>query len=301
MARCWKERISKNKIKLSREKNRLSGLKQYWLNLREEFFSANYGLVVSIAKVYQGRGLELKDLIQEGNIGLIKGLDKFNYSFGYKFSTYGIWWIKQSISRAIADQGRTIRLPVHVHEELRKYLQAETDYLSNHGTIDPEKIAKEQDIKIEKIRRYLKASLEPVSLNSTLGENEKELGGIIIDKKSPCPEEETIFHSLKDKIEEVISKLNDKEQEIIRLRFGLYYDKYYTLEEVGEIFNLTRERIRQIEGKAIKKLKRNFNKSLLIEFRDDISNSKEIVLRANAIYNKRKNGYQTANPSKLAF
>ncbi|PIN87741.1 hypothetical protein COV12_02240 [Candidatus Woesearchaeota archaeon CG10_big_fil_rev_8_21_14_0_10_32_24] len=273
---------------LKREKNQIYGLQQQWINLRHEFISANYGLVVSIAQKYKrDKGLDFKDLIQEGNIGLIRSIDKFDYSLGNRFSTYASWWIRQSIGRAIKDHGRTIRLPVHVSDELRKYHRAEKDYLSLHGTVDLEMIAKEAGMNPEKIRKHLKASLDPLSLNMGLGENQKlELISLIEDENKRSPEEETINRSLKEKIEEVLSTLKERERLILRLRFGIDNDQNYTLEEVGKKFNLTRERIRQLETKALNRLREGSNKNVLAIFRDDIFDPRRLILTVNELYKK---------------
>ncbi|NQV91370.1 sigma-70 family RNA polymerase sigma factor, partial [Candidatus Woesearchaeota archaeon] len=237
-----------------------------WDHLRDEFMSANYGLVITIAKRYRrNNGLDFKDLIQEGNVGLIKSIDKFDYSLGYKFSTYASWWIRQSITRSIADNGRTIRLPVYIFDDLRKYLRAETDYLSLHGEIDPEIIAREQNIDPEKIKRNLKASLDPISLNASFGEDQRtELIDLIENENRISPEEEAIQNALKRTISEVLSlQLSEKEQSILHLRYGIGNEQDLTLEEVGDMFNLTRERIRQIQEKALRTLRRKGAEELI--------------------------------------
>ena len=239
------------------EKNLAMRMENGDMDAKKRLAEANLRLVVSIAKRYVGRGMLFLDLIQEGNLGLIKAVEKFDYRKGYKFSTYATWWIRQAITRAIADQARTIRIPVHMVETINKLIRVQRQLLQEKGREPyPEEIAEKMNLPVERVREIQKISQEPVSLETPIGEEEdSHLGDFIQDDNVPVPAEAAAFTLLKEQLVEVLGTLTEREQKVLRLRFGLDDGRARTLEEVGKEFNVTRERIRQIEAKSLRKLR----------------------------------------------
>lgn len=256
--RMYLKEIGKVRLLTSEEEVSLAkAMEQGDMEAKRKLVEANLRLVVSIAKKYVGRGMQFLDLIQEGNLGLIKAVEKFDWRKGYKFSTYATWWIRQAITRAIADQARTIRIPVHMVETINKLVRVSRQLVQELGREpNPEEIAHEMDIPEDRVREILKIAQEPVSLETPIGEeDDSHLGDFIEDQEALAPSDAAAFELLREQLEEVLETLTSREEKVLRLRFGLDDGHSRTLEEVGQVFGVTRERIRQIEAKALRKLR----------------------------------------------
>ncbi len=266
----WKEIGRVDLLTADEERELAMAMEQGDLSAKDHLCEANLRLVVSIAKRYTGRGMQFLDLIQEGNLGLIKAVDKFDYTKGFKFSTYATWWIRQAITRAIADQARTIRIPVHMVETINKLIRIQRQLIQELGREpEVEELAHEMEITVEKVREIMKISQEPVSLEKPIGEEEdSHLGDFIPDDDAPSPADQAAFILLKEQLLEVLSTLTPREEKVLRLRFGLDDGRTRTLEEVGREFNVTRERIRQIEAKALRKLRHPSRSKKLKDYLD---------------------------------
>jgi RNA polymerase primary sigma factor len=256
-SRSATRKISKSERIPDVELQKLEAAVEAGREAREHLIKANTRLVVSIAKKYMGRGVPFLDLIQEGNLGLMKSVEKFNYKLGFRFSTYATWWIRQTITRAIADQSRTIRVPVHMNDRIRRLYKVTRELEQALGRApSPNEVAQELGVDSEQVEWMLKVSWRPLSLEQPIGEEEdNEFGSVVEDENTPTPSQTVYENLLKDKMEEVLNTLTPREQRILRLRFGLINGRCYTLEEVGQKFGLTRERIRQIEARALRRLR----------------------------------------------